>query len=74
MEAKLSTTKLSSKGQIIIPKEIRNSLSLNSGDRFVVFWKKGVIILKTLQNPTKNEIRTLLEKEKKKLVYKRTAY
>jgi AbrB family looped-hinge helix DNA binding protein len=31
-----ATTKLSSKGQVVIPEEVRNDLGLNEGDQFVV--------------------------------------
>lgn len=31
-----ATTKLSSRGQVVIPEEIRISLGLNEGDQFVV--------------------------------------
>ena len=44
----LSTTKLSSKGQVVIPDEIRGTLDLKTGTQFVVWAEKDVIILKTI--------------------------
>ena len=34
--ADYATTKLSSKGQVVIPEDVRNDLGLNEGDQFVV--------------------------------------
>ena len=34
--ASIATTKLSSKGQVVIPEEIRKQLGLKEGDQFVV--------------------------------------
>jgi len=44
----LETTKMSSKGQVVIPEGIRNKLGLKPSDKFVVIGDKGVSILKTL--------------------------
>ena len=40
----LATTKLSSKGQVVIPEEIRNQLNLHPGDQFIVVAEKDVVI------------------------------
>lgn len=45
----LSTTQLSSKGQVVIPEEIRKRLGLKPGSRFVVLAERGVVILKTIE-------------------------
>jgi AbrB family looped-hinge helix DNA binding protein len=45
---KLATTKMSSKGQVVIPEEIRNQLDLHSGDQFIVVASNNVVILKTM--------------------------
>ncbi len=42
---------LSTKGQLVLPKDLRESLSLNSGDKLVVYWSKGVAVLKKLKIP-----------------------
>jgi AbrB family looped-hinge helix DNA binding protein len=46
-----STTKLSSKGQIVIPERIRNQLELTTGQEFVVVAEKDIIVLKLLHPP-----------------------
>jgi AbrB family looped-hinge helix DNA binding protein len=48
---KLSTTKMSSKGQIVIPETIRNQLGLKTGMEFVVVGDKDVLVLKVLTPP-----------------------
>ncbi len=47
----LSTTKLSSKGQIVIPETIRNQMGLKTGMEFVVVGDKDILVLKTLTPP-----------------------
>jgi len=56
----VSTTKLSSKGQIVIPEDIRNKMKLHSGDQFLVFADNDVVILKTITKPNIDEYKTLI--------------
>jgi len=58
----LATTRLSSKGQIIIPEEIRNQLKLHPGDQFIVIAEKDVVILKTISLPNRDEFSELIAK------------
>ena len=51
----LATTKLSSKGQVVIPEEIRLRLGLKEGTRFVVIGDRDVVILKTIAPPAMAE-------------------
>jgi AbrB family looped-hinge helix DNA binding protein len=46
-----ATTTLSSKGQVVIPEEIRNRLGLKPGAQFVVLANRDVVILKVIQTP-----------------------
>jgi AbrB family looped-hinge helix DNA binding protein len=46
-----ATTRLSTKGQVVIPEEIRNRLGLKSGAQFVVLGEGDVVILKVIQAP-----------------------
>ena len=46
----VETTKMSSRGQVVIPEEIRNRLGLKTGDRFLVIADNDVVILKSF-NP-----------------------
>jgi AbrB family looped-hinge helix DNA binding protein len=56
----VETTKMSSKGQIVIPEEIRNRLGLKTGDTFVVMGNKDVVVLKALTNPSMDEFDALI--------------
>ncbi len=47
----LATTRLSSRGQVVIPESIRQRLGLRTGDCFVVVGHGDVVILKTLSSP-----------------------
>lgn len=59
---KPSTTKLSSRGQVVIPEEIRNRLGLEPGDQFVVVGEGNVVILKTVEPPNSEELKALMDK------------
>ena len=48
----LATTKMSSKGQVVIPENIRKRLKLKTGDQFVVIGEKDVVILKAISPPS----------------------
>ena len=56
-----TTTTLSSKGQVVIPEEIRSRLGLKPGAQFVVLRDRDVVILKVLQAPDKREFAALLQ-------------
>lgn len=56
-----ATTKLSSKGQVVIPEEIRSRLGLEPGARFVVIGEGDVVVLKALKPPRMDEFRALLD-------------
>lgn len=62
---KPATTKLSSKGQVVIPEEIRNRLGLETGAQFVVVGEGDVVVLKALQAPKMAEFKALLDKAQK---------
>ena len=55
-----STTKMSSKGQVVIPEAIRKRLGLEPGDQFVVVAGKGAVILKAIAAPSMDEFDELL--------------
>jgi AbrB family looped-hinge helix DNA binding protein len=58
--ANVSTTKMSSKGQIVIPEIIRKQLNLKPGSQFVVVGDKDVVILKNISPPALNEFDDLI--------------
>lgn len=60
--AELATTKMSSKGQVVIPEEIRNRLGLEAGSQFVVVAGKDAVILKTITPPSMDEFDELIRK------------
>ena len=58
--ATAATTKMSSKGQVVIPEEIRKRLRLKTGDRFVVLGEKDTVILKAITPPSLDEFNELI--------------
>lgn len=62
---KLATTKMSSKGQVVIPEEIREQLHLHSGDQFIVMADKGTVILKIIEAPSLQDLKPLIAKARK---------
>jgi AbrB family looped-hinge helix DNA binding protein len=58
--APYATTKLSSRGQVVIPEEIRNNLGLSEGDQFLVIGEGDAVILKTITPPKLEEFQELL--------------
>lgn len=63
--AGVSTTKLSSKGQVVIPESIRKKLHLKTGAQFVVIADKDVVILKNISVPSLDEFDNLITKARK---------
>ena len=47
----VATTKMSSKGQVVIPEDIRRRLGLESGSQFVVIGEDDTVILKMITVP-----------------------
>jgi len=63
--APLATTKMSSKGQIVIPEDIRKRLGLKPGAQFVVVGQNDVVILKTITQPSMTEFDQLISEARK---------
>ncbi|GJL66817.1 MAG: AbrB family transcriptional regulator [Nitrospirales bacterium] len=63
--ASIATTKLSSKGQVVIPEEIRKQLGLKEGDQFVVVGQDDAVILKSIKKPVLNEFDSLIDKARR---------
>lgn len=57
----VSTTRMSSKGQVVIPEQIRTQLDLEAGSRFVVVGDKDVVILKRITMPSLTEFDGLIK-------------
>jgi AbrB family looped-hinge helix DNA binding protein len=65
MSAGLATTRLSSKGQVVIPEEVRKSLGLKEGVQFVVIGRGDAVILKTISEPSVEQFEELLNEAQK---------
>jgi AbrB family looped-hinge helix DNA binding protein len=66
----VATTKMSSRGQVLIPTEIRTALGLKAGSQFVVVGNGDgdgdVIILTSLRRPSMAELGGLLQEARRK--------
>jgi AbrB family looped-hinge helix DNA binding protein len=60
--AELATTRLSSKGQVVIPEDVRLRLGLKPGAQFVVVGEGDVVILKIISSPSMKEFDDLVTK------------
>ena len=60
--SRVATTRLSSKGQVVIPEEIRQRLGLEPGVQFVVVGEGDVVVLKTLDAPSMSQFDQLIRK------------
>ena len=61
----IATTKMSSRGQVVIPESVRNDLGLKAGDQFVVVAERGVVVLKGIRKPSINEFDLLVRKARR---------
>jgi len=61
----LATTKMSSKGQVVIPEEIRKRLGLKAGSQFVVVGDKDTVILKAISPPSMKEFNELVKEARR---------
>jgi AbrB family looped-hinge helix DNA binding protein len=62
--AELATTRLSSKGQVVIPEDVRLRLGLKPGAQFVVIGEGDVVILKIISPPSMKEFDVMVTKAK----------
>lgn len=58
----LATTRMSSKGQVVIPEDVRNRLNLNTGAQFIVVGENDVVILKTLTAPSMKNFDAIIQR------------
>lgn len=63
--AEPATTKLSSKGQVVIPEEVRERLGLEAGAQFVVVGEGDVVIFKRIQAPDLAEFDELVTRARR---------
>lgn len=70
----IETIKMSSKGQVVIPQDIRDELRADEGTIFAVVGSKNTVVLKKVETPSKEELIKELEsiaKEGKKRLQKK---
>ncbi len=56
----LGTTRMSSKGQVVIPEAVRRRLGLKEGAQFLVVGERDVVVLKALGPPSVAEFDDLI--------------
>ena len=62
----LATTRMSSKGQVVIPESIRKRLDLKEGAQFLVVGDADVVILKVVTPPDMKEFNALIKQARQK--------
>ena len=60
--SEVATTRMSSKGQVVIPEAVRERLGLRAGAEFVVLGDGDVVILKAIHPPPMAEFDGLIAK------------
>ena len=58
----VATTRMSSKGQVVIPEDVRGRLGLEAGVQFVVVGEGDVVILKTITPPSMDGFDSLIRR------------
>lgn len=61
----IATTRMSSKGQVVIPETIRKRLNLKEGAQFVVVGEGDVVILKVITAPSMEPFDALIQQARK---------
>jgi AbrB family looped-hinge helix DNA binding protein len=57
----LATTRMSSKGQVVIPESVRKRLDLKEGAQFLVVGDEDIVILKKVVPPDMTEFESLIK-------------
>jgi AbrB family looped-hinge helix DNA binding protein len=61
----VATTKLSSKGQVVIPEAIRKWLDLEVGTEFVVLGEGDVVVLRSIPKVSMRDFDVLIERARR---------
>jgi AbrB family looped-hinge helix DNA binding protein len=56
---------MSSKGQVVIPEEVRKSLGLSPGQQFVVIAEDDVVILKSIAVPSMRDFDKMISRARR---------
>ena len=62
---RIATTKMSSKGQVVIPEDVRNALGLEAGSQFVVVGEGDVVVLKKVTPPAMSDFDEILQEARR---------
>jgi len=62
----VATTKMSSRGQVVIPETIRNEMGLKPGAKFVVVSQGDAVMLKRIATPSVEEFAALHKRLRRK--------
>jgi AbrB family looped-hinge helix DNA binding protein len=61
----VDVTRMSAKGQVVIPGDIRHAMSLAPGTKFVVIGEGDTVILKRIGRPSLTEVDRLFDDSRK---------
>ena len=61
LKERVEIVKVSSKGQVVLPKSIREKLHIEKGSFVAVVQSDGAVILKKISGMTKDDYKTLLK-------------
>jgi len=56
MMTEVEITKMSSKGQVVIPRQLREEMNIKEGEIFAVVGNDDTIILKKIETPSTKEV------------------
>lgn len=62
---KIEITSMSSRGQIVIPQDVRTNLNLKEGEKFIVIGQDDTILLKKIEMPSFKNFDKLIAKTQK---------
>lgn len=63
--SEVATTKMSSRGQVVIPEEVRERLGLKMGAQFVVVGEGDTVVLKAIRAPSMKDFDHLIGEAQK---------
>ena len=61
----VATTRMSSKGQVVIPEEVRSRLGIATGTQFIVMGENDVVILKTIAPPSMEDFDGIIKQARR---------
>ena len=61
----IATTKMSSRGQVVIPEKIREQLNLKPGTEFVIIAKGDVVLFKKVSPPSWDQFDALIREARR---------